>query len=44
MLGAGGFIGFNEKTDPIDVAIYLSKYNAIESCGNALLAEKELLA
>ena len=33
MLGAGGFIGFNEKTDPIDVAIYLSKYNAIESCG-----------
>jgi len=33
MLGAGGFIGFNGKTDPIDVAIYLSKYNAIESCG-----------
>ena len=33
MLGAGGFIGFNGKTDPIDVAIYLSKYNATESCG-----------
>ncbi len=33
MLGAGGFIGFNGKTNPIDVAIYLSKYNATESCG-----------
>ena len=33
MLGAGGFIGFNKEIDPIDVAIYLSKYNATESCG-----------